>query len=269
MNGFTRRVRRGLVTSAALASLAACGGGPPPQVPLPSEVPATSPYGTPGELVTALGRGGIPCSVTLSNTRQDGSSDADCTAVIDGVSFENEISTFGPPVTREEIGTSVDHRRGEGQTLVAAGNWYIYVRNPAFAPRVAKALDGVVLPGKDIAVPSYSLPAIPSSPRFGTVQQLAETLDGTAGCTDRQENGAGEVNCRTGAKVGRTPNCATLQLYSDDAARDKAIRSEIAHPGVPASLVTAGNWTVNLCDYSLADQVARALGGVVVAYDGK
>ncbi|WP_344339325.1 hypothetical protein [Kitasatospora putterlickiae] len=250
------------------AAAAACGGGPPPQVPLPSEVPATSPYGTAGELVSALARGGVPCAVTLSNTRQDGSSDADCTAVIDGVSFENAISAFGPSVTREEIGTSVDHRRGQGQTLVAAGNWYVHVRDPAFAPQVAKALDAVVLPGIGIAAPSRSLPAIPAAPRFDSVQHLAEALDGTVGCTDRQDSGAGQVTCRTGAKIGRTPNCAVLQLHADDTARDKAIRSEISHPGAPASLVTAGNWTVNLCDYSLADQVARALGGAVVAYDG-
>ncbi|MER7850173.1 hypothetical protein ABTZ03_40275 [Kitasatospora sp. NPDC096077] len=229
----------------------------------------TSPYGTAGELVSALGRAGIPCSVTVSNTRQNGSSDADCTAAINGVPFENEISVFGPPVTREEIGTSVDHRRGEGQTLVAAGSWYVYVRNPVFAPQIAKALDGVVLPGKEIPVRSYSLPAIPASPRFDTVQQLAEALDGAAGCTDRQESGSGQLTCRTGTKIGRTPNCATLQLHSDEAARNKAISTEISHPDVPASLVTAGNWTVNLCDYSLANQVARALGGVVVAYDGK
>ncbi|WP_158845220.1 hypothetical protein [Streptomyces sp. NRRL WC-3742] len=257
------------MTTVALASLSACSGGPPPPVPLPSEVPSSSAYGTASELVAALGRGGIPCSVTLSNNRQNGSSDADCTAVVDGVSFENEISAFGPSVTLDEIGTSVDHRRGEGQTLVAAGRWYVYVRNPAYAPQVAKALDGVVLPGKELAVPSYSLPAIPASPRFATVQQLADALDGAAGCTDRKDTGGGRLTCTTGAKLGRTPNCATLQLHPDDAARDKALRIEISHPGVPASLVTAANWTVNLCDYALADQVARAMGGVVVAYDGR
>lgn len=269
MSGFTRRVRRGLGAAAVLASLAACSGGPPPPVPLPSEVPATSPYGTGTEVLSALERGGVPCKVTLNNTRQDGSALIDCTAVIDGVSFENEISVFGAPISRDEIGTSVNQRRSEGQTIVAAGRWYVYVRNPAYAAQVAKALGGVVLPGKERAVPSYSLPAIPAAPRFDTVQHLADALDAAAGCAERKDTGGGELTCTTGARLGRTPNCATLQLHPDDAARDKALRIEISHPGVPASLVTAGNWTVNLCDYALADRVARAMGGVVVAYDGQ
>ncbi|MFJ9695552.1 hypothetical protein [Kitasatospora sp. NPDC101183] len=252
-----------------LASSAACSGGPPPPVPLPTEVPATSPYGTADELLAALGRNGIPCTVTLHDAQRDGGSGTDCTAVVDGVSFENEISAFGPGTNLDAIGTSVAYRRGQGQTLVAAGRWYVYVRNPAYAARVAEALDGVVLPGKDLPVPSYSLPAIPAAPRYATTQQLADALDAVAGCTDRKDTGDGALTCRTGSRIGHSPNCATLQLHPDDATRDKALRIAISHPGVPVSLATAGNWTINLCDYTLADQVAHALGGVVVSYDGR
>ncbi|MFG2818761.1 hypothetical protein ACGFX4_04955 [Kitasatospora sp. NPDC048365] len=74
---------------------------------------------------------------------------------------------------------------------------------------------------------------------------------------------------RTGEKVGRTPNCATLQLCGSDTGRDRAPRTAVAYRGVPASLATSANWLINLGDYGLADRVARDLKGVVVRYDGQ
>jgi hypothetical protein len=58
-------------------------------------------------------------------------------------------------------------------------------------------------------------------------------------------------------------------LHPTRARRDAALREAIKYRGVPAGLVTAGNWTVNLCDTTLGAKAARDLGGVVVAYDGR
>ncbi|MFI0740930.1 hypothetical protein ACH4PU_23010 [Streptomyces sp. NPDC021100] len=74
------------------------------------------------------------------------------------------------------------------------------------------------------------------------------------------------IDCTTGKRSG-APNCATLALHATPADRDRTLREAIAYKGVPATLVAAGNWTVNLCGDGLGERVARALHGRVVRYD--
>ncbi|WP_328461822.1 hypothetical protein [Streptomyces sp. NBC_00448] len=83
----------------------------------------------------------------------------------------------------------------------------------------------------------------------------------------------GDLTCTTGSKVDHAPHCATLALYGTTA-RNDALRNATAWKGGPAYLVTAANWTVNLCDYNLADTVAtealpphRRFGGTGTAKD--
>ncbi|MCX4745655.1 hypothetical protein OG455_08990 [Kitasatospora sp. NBC_01287] len=259
-----------LVAVLSAAALASCSGGPPPQVPMPSEVPTAPRYAAASDIVDTLAKAGIPCTVTISIVPLGGGSDITCTATVDGPSFDLEIKDFDSGrYSRDDIGNSIASRRTDHQTIVAAANWYINVVNPTYAPQIAKALGGVVLPGDELKIPDYPLPSIPPTPRYDTVQQLAAALDGVVGCQDQKPGGNGSLTCETGSRVGHTPNCANLQLYAGDAERDKALRTAIAYRGVPAYLATAANWSVNLCDYGLADQVAKALQGVVVSYDGQ
>ncbi|MFI9784644.1 hypothetical protein ACIHEI_14220 [Kitasatospora sp. NPDC051984] len=218
----------------------------------------------------ALAEAGISCSVTLRNTL-NGDSRVDCAATLNGNSFEYVVDVFDPDrYTRDDIGDAIAAgRTAFHQTFVAAGNWRINVVNPAYAPQIAQALGGVVLPGDEQEIPDHPLPSIPPSPRFADVEQLAAALDSAVGCEEQKPGTAGSLTCRTGSRIGRTPNCATLQLYGRDADRDKALRTATAYRGVPAALVTAANWSVNLCDYDLAGQVAKELNGVVVRYDGQ
>ncbi|RPE37181.1 hypothetical protein [Kitasatospora cineracea] len=265
------RLIRTLPALLPAALLLSCtGGGPPPRVPMPSEVPAAPQYSSADAIVDKLGTAGIPCRITLSHT-MNGASTIDCTATLDGKSFDTEIKVYDPTrYTRDDIGDGIAAGRTTfHQTFVAAGNWRVNVVNPAYAPKIAQALGGVVLPGNEPDTPDRPLPSIPPTPHYDTLEHLADALDTAVGCQDRQPGPAETLTCTTGSKAGRSPNCATLQLHADDADRDRTLRTAIAHLGVPAYLVTAANWSVNLCDYALANEVAGKLHGVVVRYDGQ
>lgn len=240
----------------------------PPKTPMPSNVPSRPSFSEAEDVVVALGKEGIECDVLRRRNRG-----LDCVAEVDGGKTEIEISVFSDRTSRADIGASIASRRRPPyqQTLVAAGNWYIWVRgaqrHPDSAPAIAKALDAVVLQGKGPKTPKYPLPDIPSKPRYQKVDDLADALDKSVGCTERETTAVGSLKCLTG-KPGLT-NCAVLALHKTDAQRDAVLREAIKYRGVPAMLVTAGNWTVNLCDRTIGSLVARDLGGVVVAYDGR
>ncbi|MFB7994961.1 hypothetical protein ACFC4G_19385 [Streptomyces sp. NPDC056002] len=240
---------------------------------IPSEVPAKPTYTTAKAVARAMGEAGLDCE-TVRSRDYDGSSTADCVATVDGVKVENEISVFDPDVvSRTEIGTSIESRRtgAYAQTLVAAGNWYIRVMDPPSAPAIAKALHAVVLDakGKGSKTPAYPLPDIPAAPVYKKVDALADDLAASVGCFQRETTSTGSIKCETGKLGSGDSDCAVLTLHPTHARRDAALREAIKYRGVPAELVTAGNWTVNLCDTTLGAKVARDLGGVVVAYDGR
>ncbi|MFE7155624.1 hypothetical protein [Streptomyces sp. NPDC057636] len=239
---------------------------------IPSSVPAKPTYTTAKAVVRAMGEAGLDCE-TVRSRDYDGSSTADCVATVDGVKVENEISVFDPDVvSKTEIGTSIESRRtgAYAQTLVAAGNWYIRVMDPPSAPAIAKALHAVVLDAKGkAATPKYPLPDIPSRPTYKKVDALADDLAASVGCFQREATSTGSIKCETGKQGSGDSDCAVLTLHPTHARRDAALREAIKYRGVPAELVTAGNWTVNLCDTTLGAKVARDLGGVVVAYDGR
>ncbi|MFD8481390.1 hypothetical protein [Kitasatospora sp. NPDC059673] len=233
-------------------------------------MPTAPQFANADAVVDALDKAGVPCRVTLRNTLNGGSK-IDCTATVNSNSFEYVVEVYDPGrFTRDDIGDAIAAgRTAFHQTFVAAGNWRINVVNPAYAPQIAQALGGVVLPGDELTVPDYPLPSIPTSPRYDSIDQLAAALDAAVGCEERAPGAAGSLTCRTGSKVGHTPNCATLQLYGSDTDRDKALRTAVAFRGAPAALATAANWSISLCDYGLADQVAKELNGVVVRYNGQ
>ncbi|MFG3368214.1 hypothetical protein ACGF0K_24985 [Streptomyces sp. NPDC048156] len=114
-----------------------------------------------------------------------------------------------------------------------------------------------------------SIEYIPSTPTYRKTGAPAGHLAASAGCFRRETTSTGSIKCGTGKPGSGDPNCAVLPLQSTHARRDAALREAIKYQGVPAELVTAGNWTVNLCDTTLGAKVARDLGGVVVAYDGR
>ncbi|MCX4818418.1 hypothetical protein OG883_00540 [Streptomyces sp. NBC_01142] len=272
------RAALGLALAASLVtSLAACGttGKDSRQslTPMPDNVPTTPQYGTADDVVRAMAEGGIECEVLRrSEGNPKSGSGLDCVAEVDGVKFENTVHVLNPKMFgRDEVGDSIaaGRRPPYNHTIVAAGNWYMRVLNPDYAPQVAKALRGVVLkPFKNTDVPAYPLPDIPDSPRHKDTNDLADDLGEVAGCRNRETTPTGVVKCDTGSAAAGTTNCAVLTLHKTDAARDKMLRSAIKYKGVPATLVTAGNWTINLCDVSLGAGVAHALDGVVVSYDG-
>ncbi|TVL91735.1 hypothetical protein CD790_13550 [Streptomyces sp. SAJ15] len=256
-------------------ALAGCGVGDNSRqkkpTPLPGNVPLKPEYGTADDVVRKLDSAGIPCVVTRRpDSDKSGGTSLGCASTIDGLKFENEIHVLNPDVfTRDDLGVTVTSRTEPpyGHTLVVAGHWFVRVTEPRFAPKIADALGGVVIKPKGPKIPKFKLPRIPDTPRYDTVDALADDLDRAVGCADR-EGGGGNMSCTTGKSIGASPNCATLNLYTTHADRDAALREAIAYKGVPATLVTAGNWTVNLCDYDLGSRVADALGGTVVSYDG-
>ncbi|WP_432180752.1 hypothetical protein [Streptomyces sp. NBC_00063] len=261
----------------ALTVLTACGrfeSHPEPSgTAIPSGVPAKPTYTTAKDVVRAMGAAGLDCA-TVRSRDYNGSSTADCVATVGGVKVENEISVFDPDVvSKTEIGTSIESRRtgAYAQTLVAAGNWYIRVMDPPSAPAIAKALHAVVLDakGKGSKTPEYPLPDIPSTPTYKKADDLADDLAASVGCFQRETTSTGSIKCETGKPGSGSTDCAVLTLHPTHARRDAALREAIKYRGVPAELVTAGNWTVNLCDTTLGAKVARDLGGVVVAYDGR
>ncbi|MER7199220.1 hypothetical protein CG723_38300 [Streptomyces sp. CB01635] len=274
-----RGVRVSLTAGIGLLALSACAGPMAPQqrqaesMPTPGKVPKGPRFATAGDLVAAMEKAGLDCE-TVRSRDYDGSSTTDCVATVDGVKVENEISVFDPDVvSKTEIGTSIESRRtgAYAQTLVAAGNWYIRVMDPPSAPAVAKALHAVVLDakGKGAETPKYPLPRIPSTPTYKKVDTLADDVAASVGCFQRETTSTGSIKCETGKPGSGSTDCAVLTLHPTHARRDAALREAIKYRGVPAELVTAGNWTVNLCDTTLGGKVARDLGGVVVAYDGR
>lgn len=275
MASVNKPVRALFAVATAVALTSSCGvgedGGPPALVPMPKEVPTKPEYQDADAVVRALGTAGIPCKV-LRRSPADPKfgTGLDCRAEIKGTTFENQIDVSNPEnYQRDRIGDSIASRRKApySHTLVAAGNWYVRVMEPRYAPRIAQALRGVVLRPEGDKIPDYPLPSIPAEPRYKNVGALADALDAAVGCADRKSQGSAVTDCTTGKKSG-TPNCATLALHATPADRDRTLREAIAYKGVPATLVAAGNWTVNLCDDGLGERVARALHGRVVRYDG-
>ncbi|WP_262700084.1 MULTISPECIES: hypothetical protein [Streptomyces] len=274
-----KRVISVFAAGMAMAVLAACGnttqGGtgssPSPSATMPGNVPTKPEYTDADAVVEALEAGGIPCEITRrSQGGSAGGSGLGCASVIDGIKFENDIQVLNPKkFSRDEIGDSIASHRAPptSHTLVAAGHWFVWVTEPRFANRIAAALGGVVLPPKKAEIPDYPLPDIPRTPRYRTVGALADDLAATVGCDDRKRRSDTVLTCTTGKDTG-SPNCATLALHASDTDRNAVLREAIAYKGVPATLVTAGNWTVNLCDYDLGSRVADALHGTVVSYDG-
>ncbi|MFG2521706.1 hypothetical protein [Streptomyces sp. NPDC048527] len=146
--------------------------------------------------------------------------------------------------------------------------------DPPSAPAIAKALHAVALgaKGRDpkgSRTRKYPLPHISSTPTYMKADAPADDLAASVGCFRRETTSAGSIKCETGKPGSGDSNCAVLSLHPTHARRDAALREAIKYRGVPAELVTAGNWTVNLCDTTLGAKVARDLGGVVVAYDGR
>jgi hypothetical protein len=273
---FRSRAARAGVLLAVVILTAACGfggSGRPAKIPMPGNVPKGPVFASAAAIQERLGQKGLPCVKSSGiNTSNASGSTLTCVITIAGEKFTNEISEFDPgSFSRDDIGDSIASRRGGPtyETIVAAGNWYVYVGQPRHAQAVATALGGVVLAGKGGKIPDYPLPDIPSTPRYTTVKALADALDAVVGCADRVTDATGTLTCSTGGRVDRPVDCATLALYTTSAIRDESLRRAIAYKGVSASVVTAGNWTVNLCDYGLATPVAAALQGVVVSYDGK
>lgn len=122
-------------------------GSSRPRTPMPSNVPTAPVYATADAVMEAMGKGGLECKL-LRRARANFGSGLDCAAQIDGAKVENEINVLDPAkFSRDDIGDSIASRRKPpyANTIVAAGNWFIWVRYPYFAPQVAKAVKGVVL----------------------------------------------------------------------------------------------------------------------------
>ncbi|WLQ35826.1 hypothetical protein P8A18_21425 [Streptomyces castrisilvae] len=133
------------------AGLTACGpadtNSSRPRVPMPSSVPTEPVFATADDVMEAMGDGGLECRL-LRRARANFGSGLDCVVEIMGAEVENEIHVLDPArFSRDDIGNSIAGRREVYKhTIVAAGNWYIRVMYPVFAPQVAKAVKGVVLP---------------------------------------------------------------------------------------------------------------------------
>ncbi|MEU4728849.1 hypothetical protein [Streptomyces sp. NPDC023588] len=133
-----------------LLALSSCalGGerGPEPLTPMPSEVPTGPEYASVDDVIAALAKGGFDCKVTLRNENQFGS-DATCEVQHRATTVVNEISVLSTSrYSRDEIGDSIaTGRRAYRHTIVAAGNWFIWVRPGVYAYDMAKALPGAVV----------------------------------------------------------------------------------------------------------------------------
>ncbi|MFJ8544976.1 hypothetical protein ACIRFH_23660 [Streptomyces sp. NPDC093586] len=183
--------------------------------------------------------------------------------------MENEIQVLDPgKFSRNEVGDSIAGWRTSGNTVVAAGNWFIRVLpngTPAYSQRIAEAVDAVVLP------PLYHLPSIPETPRYGNADALADALDASVGCARRKKPSA-ELLCSTKAATTRPCGAsgdgrdAGLRLHASASARDDYIRLLLSDDHVSRHLVTAGNWTIRFCDSATGREAARGLGGVVVEH---
>jgi hypothetical protein len=262
------RTARPLLVCLLAVLLTACDAFNAPSseqlAPMPDNVPKTPEYQTADDVVTALKQGGVDCAVLR---RRAGG--LDCKAQIDGAWVENEIQVLDPEeFSRNEVGDSIASWRTSGNTVVAAGNWFIRVLpngTPAYSEEIAEAVDAVVLP------PLYHLPSIPKTPRYENVDALADALDESVGCTQRKKSSDG-LSCST--KAAKTRPCgasgdgrdAGLRLHASVTARDDYIRLLLSDDHVPHYLVTAGNWTIQFCDTATGQEAARRLGGVVVEH---
>ncbi|KUL24488.1 hypothetical protein ADL12_37295 [Streptomyces regalis] len=181
--------------------------------------------------------------------------------------------------TPSNMGTALALRRNPPyqHTLVAAGNWYIRVMDPDFAPRVAKALHAVVLkPLGETSSPDQppykdQLPEIPDKPAYKNLDALADKVDAAVGCADRDDDDNDPalswqfLNCTTGrGGQQRQEHCADLAIYDDARSRDEGLWSKITDSRTPKGLVAGSNWSVALCDEALVDDVVKRVGGVEV-----
>ncbi|WP_432128083.1 hypothetical protein [Streptomyces sp. bgisy082] len=258
-----------LTTLLALAALTGCDRFEPrggkPLDPMPANVPTAPQYTTPDEVVAALERAGMPCKVLRRRTGA-----LDCEARISGTAVENQIQVLNPKeFSRDEVGDSIAAWRNSGTTLVAAGNWFIRVLPngvPAYSIKIAEAIGAVVLP------PPYPLPDIPSTPAYRSADALADALDKTGSCTDREQRSTGELLCET--RTSKNKSCdaswanhhALLMLHDGAVARDDYIRLLLNNDHTPAAIVTAANWTIQFCDPAAARATADKLGGVLIRH---
>ncbi|WP_329124462.1 hypothetical protein [Streptomyces sp. NBC_01353] len=146
-----KKITLALAAVALTVGLTSCGpaetGGSRPKTPMPTNVPTGPEYATADAVMKAMGTGGLECKL-LRRAQANFGSGLDCMAEVEGAEVENEIHVLDPArFSRDDIGDSIAGRRQPpySHTIVAAGNWYIWVRNPDYAPQVAKALQGVVL----------------------------------------------------------------------------------------------------------------------------
>ncbi|MFI8503512.1 hypothetical protein ACIGFK_34135 [Streptomyces sp. NPDC085524] len=135
-------------TDDPLSGCGQAGGdrGPKPLTPMPSQVPAGPEYATVDDVVAALAKGGFDCKVTVRNVDAYGSN-ATCEVQHRGATVSNQISLLSTArFSRDEVGDGIAvARRTYGQTIVAAGNWFIWVRLAVYAHGMAAALPGSVV----------------------------------------------------------------------------------------------------------------------------
>ncbi|WP_448318652.1 hypothetical protein [Streptomyces sp. CO7] len=261
------RIARPLVGLLAALLLTACGAledrRPEPPTPMPSNVPTGPQYEKVDGVVSALERAGIDCRVLR---RQPGG--LHCEARIDGTAVVAEIQAFDlKERTRDQIGDSIAAWRISGTTVVAAGNWFLRVvpnDTPSYSEQIAEALDAVVLP------PPYHLPPIPKKPEYANTGALADAVEDSVGCSHREAGPSGLLMCRTrqskGTSCGGTDrgHDAGIVLHDSRAARNDFIRLLLTEENVTRHFVTAGNWTLMLCDTGDAKEAAEELGGTVI-----
>ncbi|MEU6867026.1 hypothetical protein ABZ924_27855 [Streptomyces sp. NPDC046876] len=114
---------------------------------MPSQVPTRPEYASADDVIAAMAKGGVDCKVTLRNENPFGS-DATCEVQHRGTTVANEISVLSTTrFSRDEVGDSIASRRSGpyGQTIVAAGNWFVWVRPGVYAYDMAAALPGSVV----------------------------------------------------------------------------------------------------------------------------
>ncbi|MFF9144440.1 hypothetical protein ACF1BN_06260 [Streptomyces sp. NPDC014861] len=256
---------RVLVPVILLLAVTACAGFEPrggkPLAPMPDHVPKGPVYDSADEVVAALERAGLPCEVI----RRPSTSAATCTTEIDGKTVENQIQALNTTdFTRDEVGDSIDSWRTSGNTIVAAGNWFIRAlpnREARYPVRIAEALDAVVLP------PPYPLPDIPEKPAYATVGALADAMEKEGFCLGREEVDERTVSCGTRLPKKDPATCSgrsRLQLYGSAGERDDAVRLTIRNGRVASRIVTAGYWTAEFCDTTQARRVTDALGAAFI-----
>ncbi|WP_251056289.1 hypothetical protein [Streptomyces sp. ISL-94] len=134
-----------------LLTLSGCGlvggdRGPRPLTPMPSQVPTGPEYATADDVIAAMAKGGFDCKVTVRNDYPHGSN-ATCEVQHRGTTVVNEISVLSTArFSRDEVGDSISTgRRAYRHTIVAAGNWFIWVRPGVYAYDMAAALPGSVV----------------------------------------------------------------------------------------------------------------------------